>query len=114
MRIAFAATLIAVVFAGSAHAEAARLHHSSKIEMTTEGGVRVWQRKADAAPTQAQERRIEMRRIAMRMTSCDCQWPGRSLRTQGFWSGDGLDAGGRCARRPVTRGFYADRMAMGL
>ncbi len=40
--------------------------------------------------------------------------PERRLRTQGFWSGDGLTAGMRRSRRPLTQGFYADRMAAGL
>jgi hypothetical protein len=114
MRTVFAATLIAVVVAGSAPAEAARLYHPSKVTKATERGVTVWRRAAEPAPAQTMERRVEMRRIAVRMTSCGCHWPERALRTQGFWSGDGLSLGGRCARRPISQGFYADRMAMGM
>ena len=114
MRNGLAASLIAIVLVGAAPADAARLHHKSGIVKTTERGVAVWRRAAETPPAPMPERRVEMRRIAVRMSACSCQWPERGLRTQGFWSGDGQSAGGACARRPVTRGFYADRIAIGL
>lgn len=42
-------------------------------------------------------------------------WPARTLRQQGFLSGDGLaTASMRAARRRTTGGFYADRVNAGL
>lgn len=111
MRIGFAATLIGFALAAAAPAEAARLVHQSKTTKATERGVAVWRGAASAAPAQAAIRRVEAHRIAVRFEACSLPWPERRLRTQGFWSGDGLSAGGRSARRPVTRGFYADRIA---
>jgi hypothetical protein len=98
----------------AAPAEAARLVHPSGVAKSAEKGVTVWRGKAriDAAPPtlKATPPTCASKTVVVFANAL----PERRLRTQGFWSGDGLTPGMRLTRRPMTQGFYADRIAAGL
>lgn len=106
---AFAALSLSTTPAG-----AARLVHPSGVAKAAEKGVTVWRGKT----------RIEVAAPTLKAASPACAsktvvvfanaLPERRLRTQGFWSGDGLTPGMRMTRRPLTQGFFADRIAAGL
>lgn len=75
---------------------------------SVERGVAVWRgAKPKPAPQSlvAEPSRIDARVFIAHQVA----WPSRGLRTQGFFNGDGLSAGGRLARRRYVQGFYADR-----
>jgi hypothetical protein len=109
LRFAFA--LAAFSLAAPA-ADAASLLHPSATARKAEKGVSVWRGpalKEAPAPIVAAPAPCVSRTIITYANAL----PERRLRVQGFWSGDGLTAGMRLARRPLTQGFYADRIAAG-
>lgn len=95
-------------------AEAARLVHPSAAVKTAEKGVSVWrgpplsEREAPDNPAIAAPCLLKTVVVTAKT------FPERRLRVEGFWSGDGLTPGMRMTRRPLTQGFYADRLAAGL
>jgi hypothetical protein len=107
-----AAAFMFALFA--AEASAATLVKPGAATRTSERGVTVIRGAKPAALPQAPAPapRAACPEVKVSLTTV---WPARRFRQHGFWSGDGLlTASMRAARRPVTQGFYADRIAGGL
>lgn len=96
-------------------AEAASLVHPSATVKTAEKGVAVWRGPAPAMKVAAPTLKGAAAAPCVQKTVVVYAnaLPERRLRTQGFWSGDGLTPAMRLSRRAPTQGFYADRMAAG-
>ncbi len=93
-------------------AEAAGLVHPSATAKKAERGVAVWRGPAlKAAPVAIADAPAPC--LSRTIVAYANALPERRLRVQGFWSGDGFTAGMRLSRRPLTQGFYADRIADG-
>jgi hypothetical protein len=110
----FVYALLAAVLIASP-AQAARLVHPSAAAKSAEKGVSIWRGAAKAriaAP--AIKPAAATPCVAKIIVIHADAFAERRLRTQGFWSGDGLTPGMRSTRRAATQGFYADRMAAGL
>jgi hypothetical protein len=95
-------------------ADAARLVRPSAAANTTEKGVSVWRGPAPSHREAQAKPAIDARCVSKTVVVYANALPERRLRVQGFWSGDGLTAGMRMTRRPLTQGFYADRLTAGL
>lgn len=110
----FSLAAIAALSLTAAPAQAAKLVQPSGVAKSAEKGVTVWRGKAHvevAAPApKASPASCASRIVVLHANAL----PERRLRTQGFWSGDGLTPGMRLTRRPLSQGFYADRIAAGL
>lgn len=112
LRSAFAAALALILSTGPA--SAARLVHPTGVVKSTEKGVNVWRGKERMAVEAPAPKAAPAPCVSKTVIVYANALPERRLRTQGFWSGDGLTPAMRLARRPLTQGFYADRIAAGL
>ena len=106
---AFAALSLSTTPAG-----AARLVHPSGAAKTAEKGVTVWRGKTMETVAPPALKSAPARCASKTVVFYGNALPERRQRSQGFWSGDGLTPGMRLTRRPLTQGFYADRIAAGL
>ena len=110
LRIALALIAFSLV---SSPAAAARLAHPSAVVKTSEKGVTVWRGKTMETVAPPALKSAPARCASKTVVFYGNALPERRQRSQGFWSGDGLTPGMRMTRRPLTQGFYADRMAAG-
>lgn len=95
-------------------ADAARLVRPSAAAKTTERGVSVWRGPAPAQREAPAKLATALPCVSKTVVVYANALPERRLRVQSFWSGDGLTPGMRMTRRPLTQGFYADRISAGL
>ncbi len=115
------ATLLAAgaaLAATNTTANAATLQFKSKAVQTTESGVTVWRgaKRAPQTPTLKGETLAAKPCVKQSVEiSFTTAWPDRRLRVHGFYSGKAtLTPAMKLARRRVTQGFYADRIAAGM